>query len=175
MTCSHLAPTALAAHHLLGSFECRSVEQTQWLQCHARQSAATGTTKVLVVTESEAPKSSPTTPGAWQTSRPVTPRTASERELPDISPARRAPRPLGVSLEHEGRGLGAGLLQDIIARTAALGEEIGCRDLLVHAETEDTRDLYLHPHLIPELEPSPTDDLHLGLLMKDIHHTLGST
>jgi hypothetical protein len=32
------------------------------------------------------------------------------------------------------------------------------------------RDFYLH--LLPELEPSPTDDLHLVLLMKDIRRTL---
>lgn len=57
----------------------------------------------------------------------------------------------------EGHGLGAGLLQDVIARTNALGSEIGCRGLLVHAETA---------------EASPTDPLHLFLLMKDIRRTL---
>ncbi|HZR14974.1 MAG TPA: GNAT family N-acetyltransferase [Acidimicrobiia bacterium] len=78
---------------------------------------------------------------------------------------------LGVDSAHEGRGLGAALLQDVIARTYALGEEIGCRGLLVHAETPDARDFYLH--LVPEFETSPTDDLHLFLLVKDIRRTLG--
>jgi hypothetical protein len=32
------------------------------------------------------------------------------------------------------------------------------------------RDFYLHP--VPEFEPSPTDEFHLVLLMKDIHRTL---
>ena len=77
---------------------------------------------------------------------------------------------LGVDVAHEGRGLGAGLLQDVVARTLALGEEIGCRGLLVHAETETARDFYRH--LVPELETSPTDELHLVLLMKDIRRTL---
>ena len=77
---------------------------------------------------------------------------------------------IGVSIEHEGRGLGAGLLADAISRTAQLGTEIGCRGLLVHAETPQARDFYLH--LIPEFESSPTDDLHLVLLMKDILRTL---
>lgn len=58
-----------------------------------------------------------------------------------------------------------------MARTHALGEEIGCQGLLVHAETPDARDFYLH--LVPEFEASPTDDLHLFLLMKDIRRTLG--
>jgi hypothetical protein len=51
-----------------------------------------------------------------------------------------------------------------------LSVDIGCRGLLVHAESSDARDFYLH--LIPEFEPSPTDDLHLVLLMKDIRGSL---
>lgn len=78
---------------------------------------------------------------------------------------------LGVAIPHEGRGLGAGLLADVIARTAQLGTEIGCRGLIVHVETTEARDFYRH--LIPEFDPSPTDELHLVLLMKDIHRTLG--
>ena len=77
---------------------------------------------------------------------------------------------LGVSIQHERRGLGAGMLKDVIKRTAALGTEIGCRGLLVHAETSEASDFYRH--LIPEFEPSPTDELHLLLLMKDILRTL---
>jgi hypothetical protein len=53
-----------------------------------------------------------------------------------------------------------------------VGIEIGCRGLLVHAETSEARDFYLH--LIPEFEPSPTDELHLVLLMKDIVRTLAT-
>ena len=78
---------------------------------------------------------------------------------------------LGVDLAHGGRGLGAGLLTDVIARVAALSGEIGCRGLLVHAESKTARDFYLH--LIPEFEQSPTDELHLVLMLKDIKRTLG--
>ncbi|MFT4264743.1 MAG: hypothetical protein QM572_15270 [Nocardioides sp.] len=78
---------------------------------------------------------------------------------------------LGVDAEHEGRGLGAGLLMDVVARVATLSDEIGCRGLLVHAESQAARDFYLH--LVPEFEQSPTDDLHLVLMLKDIGRTLG--
>ena len=77
---------------------------------------------------------------------------------------------LGVSLDHEDRGLGAGMLRDVVIRTAELGIDIGCRGLLVHAESDEARLFYLH--LVPELEPSHTDELHLILLMKDILRTL---
>lgn len=68
--------------------------------------------------------------------------------------------------DHEGRGLGAGLLQDVFAGLVELSDEIGCRGLLVHAESEEARGFYLH--LASDFERSPTDDLHLVLLMKDI-------
>jgi len=78
---------------------------------------------------------------------------------------------MGVDTRHERRGLGHALLADVIARTAELGTEIGCRGLLVHAESEEARKFYLHA--LPEFEPSPVEPLHLVLLMKDIRATLG--
>ena len=165
-------PVPLARDHELGGFECRSREQTLWLHRHARQSAATGATKVLVV----APASSTEVVAyyAWCMAS-----IAVESAPPRLRKgAGRYPQPvallarLGVSIDHERRGLGAGLLQDVIARTAAVGREIGCRGLLVHAETPDARDFYRH--LIPEFESAPTDELHLVLMMKDILRSLGS-
>jgi hypothetical protein len=46
------------------------------------------------------------------------------------------------------------------------------RGLLVHTESEQAWGIY--EHLIPEFERSPTDSLHLLLLLKDIRRTLGS-
>lgn len=77
---------------------------------------------------------------------------------------------LAVAIEHEGRGLGTGLLVDVISRTVELGTEIGCRGLLIHCETPAARDFYRH--LIPELEPSPTDELHVVVLTNDLGRTL---
>jgi CRP-like cAMP-binding protein len=45
-----------------------------------------------------------------------------------------------------------------------------CCRLLVHAESEQARGFY--EHLIPEFERSPTDPLHMVLLLKDIRRTL---
>jgi hypothetical protein len=77
---------------------------------------------------------------------------------------------LGVHIDHEGAGLGAGMLQDVFTRLIELSDDIGCGGLLVHAESTEARDFYIH--LVPEFEPSPTDPLHLVLLMKDIRRTL---
>ena len=52
----------------------------------------------------------------------------------------------------------------------AISDDIVCRGLLVHGESERAGDFYLH--LIPELERSPTDEVHLVLLLEDVKKTL---
>lgn len=164
------SPRPLAAGDVLDGFECRSVEQTQWLRHHSRQAHAAGTARVLVVTPTD--NDLVVAYYAWSMASisihdaPVRVRKGAGRYPQPVALLAR----LGVSVDHERRGLGAGLLADVISRTAQLGVEIGCRGLLVHAETPTARDFYLH--LVPEFETSPTDDLHLVLLMKDILETL---
>jgi GNAT superfamily N-acetyltransferase len=170
VTGRYRAPEPLAEQHDLSTFTCRSSEQTDWLHRFSRQSAATGTTKVFVVTEAQSLVV--VAYYAWCMAQLTV--TASPRRV--RQGAGRYPQPvallarLGVDTGHEGRGLGAGLLQDVLARLVELSVDIGCRGLLVHAESVEARDFYLH--LVPEFESSPTDDLHLVLLMKDIRRTL---
>ncbi|MBY0441370.1 MAG: N-acetyltransferase [Mycobacteriaceae bacterium] len=164
-------PELLADYHDLAEFQCRSTEQTEWLRRYARQSAQTGTTRVFVVTE---PRHSNRVVAyyAWCMAQ------LNIEAVPDRGRkgAGRYPQPvallarLGVDLNHEGAGLGAGMLQDVFARLIELSDDIGCRGLLVHAESAEARNFYIH--LVPEFEPSPTDQLHLVLLMKDIRRTL---
>ena len=47
---SYHPPELLGHAHELDTVTCSSVEQADWLKRHARQSMATGTTKVFVVT-----------------------------------------------------------------------------------------------------------------------------
>jgi GNAT superfamily N-acetyltransferase len=78
---------------------------------------------------------------------------------------------LAVHRANEGQGLGAALLRDVITRTLALSDRIGCRGLLVHCESDAAASFY--HHLVPEFETSPTDPLHLVLLLKDMRRTFG--
>jgi hypothetical protein len=137
---------------------------------YARVSAAVGTTRVYVVTSDRG--NAAVAYYAWCMAQLATEATPARLR----KDAGRYPQPvallarLGVDIHHEGRGLGAGLLQDVFARLARLSSDIGCRALLVHAESAEAKNFYLH--LVPEFEPSPTDELHLVLLMKDIRRTL---
>lgn len=70
---------------------------------------------------------------------------------------------LAVSQKEQGSGLGKQLLRDAILRTLDAAETIGVRVLLVHAGSEQARAFYLNF----DFEPSPTDSLHLMLLLKD--------
>ena len=168
---TYLAPRRLGPAHLLDAFRCGSGEQTEWLRRFARQSASMGTTKVFVVTESGSERV--VAFYAWCMaqlaieSAPVRLRKGAGRYPQPVALLAR----LGVDLQHEGKGLGAGLLTDVFARVGALSDEIGCRGLLVHAESSIAREFYLH--LVPEFEQSPTDELHLVLMTKDIRRTLG--
>jgi GNAT superfamily N-acetyltransferase len=166
------SPVLLAARHQLAGFRCRSQEQTGWLVDVARQAHGTGTTRVFVVTELDQP--AVVAYYAWCMA------SVAIADLPERlrRGGGRYPQPLallarlGVDEGHEGQGLGAALLVDVITRVASLSDAIGCRGLLVHAESEQARGFY--EHLIPEFERSPTDPLHLLLLLKDIRRTLSS-
>lgn len=78
---------------------------------------------------------------------------------------------LAVSQKEQGRGLGRHLVRDAIIRTLNAAEIVGIRVLLVHAASEDVRRFYLRL----DFEPSPTDPLHLMLLLKDARASMGST
>jgi GNAT superfamily N-acetyltransferase len=71
---------------------------------------------------------------------------------------------LAVDLGEQGRGLGAALLKDAVLRTAQAAEIVGSRALLIHAKDDRARAFYRKFGF----EPSPINDLHLYLLMKDI-------
>ena len=71
---------------------------------------------------------------------------------------------LAVDKTLQGRGIGPALLKDALLRAASAADTIGARALLVHAKDSDARSFYEHFGF----EPSPTDPLHLFLIMKDL-------
>lgn len=164
------APELLSEDHDVDGFECRSPEQSHWLRRYARQATNSGTTRVFVVTPQRS--SDVVAYYGWCMAQLTT--VAAPPRL--RKGAGRYPQPVallarrGVDVRHEGCGLGAALLQDVFARLLEMSDEIGCRGLVVHAESSEARDFYLH--LVPEFEESPTDPLHLVVLLKDIRRTL---
>lgn len=76
---------------------------------------------------------------------------------------------LAVDSSAQKKGLGRALLRDALIRVQAAADQVGIRALLIHAKDESARDFYMRQ---AEFEPSPTDPLHLLLLMKDLKKLL---
>jgi predicted N-acetyltransferase YhbS len=75
---------------------------------------------------------------------------------------------LAVSRENHGRGLGVGMLQDVIRRTLVIAEQAGIRAILTHPIDEDaarftTRFVFI---------ASPLRQQQLLLLLKDARQIL---
>jgi GNAT superfamily N-acetyltransferase len=71
---------------------------------------------------------------------------------------------LAVSVAWKGKGGGAGLLKDAMLRTIQAADIAGIRALAVHAKDDEARAFYERYDFIP----SPSDPMHLFVLLKDI-------
>ena len=76
---------------------------------------------------------------------------------------------LAVDKTEQGAGIGKGLLRDALLRVTGAADIIGGRAVLVHAKDKPAKSFYEHFGF----EPSPIDQFHLYLLLKDIKKTLG--
>ena len=157
---------ALGTGHDVSGFDCGSAEQTIWLRRYALDAQRADTARVYVVCEPDSARvigyyalaaGSVTRAGA-------PPRVAAgtgHYPVPVVILAR-----LGVDVSAQGRGLGTSLVQDALLQTAWIAERIGVRALLIHAETSQVAAFYRR--IDPAFEPSPTDPLHVLLLIKDL-------
>lgn len=168
---AYVRPALLRPDHVLEGFRSRSPEQTQWLVRHARGSHGGGFTRTFVVVERGS--LDVVAYYAWS----MAGLAYEEAPARAVAGAGRYPVPvallarLAVDERHEGRGLGTHLLRDVLARTVEVGTRIGCRALLVHGEGDEAR--AFHRRVLPSFEHSPSDPLHLVLLMKDLRRAVG--
>ena len=76
---------------------------------------------------------------------------------------------LATDRRWHGQGVGKALLRDAMLRTLQAAEIAGIRALAVHAKDEEARRFYEHFDLVA----SPTDPLHLFVLLKDVRRAIG--
>ncbi|MDQ2759665.1 MAG: GNAT family N-acetyltransferase [Actinomycetota bacterium] len=157
-------PEPLTPNHALEQFDCGRASLNQWLQRHALQAAAAGSARTYVIADSQQDRvvGYYALTAAGLEREAATARTIKgmpQYPIPVVLLAR-----LAVDTSVTGRGLGAWLLRDAMSRTLTAAETIGVRAMLVHAIDNHARDFYLRHGL----ELSPTDPLHLMILIKDI-------
>ncbi len=75
---------------------------------------------------------------------------------------------LAVDRRWQGQGVGKALLKDAMQRTLQAADIAGIRALAVHAKDEDARNFYQRFDFIP----SPTDPMHLFMLLKGVRRII---
>lgn len=77
---------------------------------------------------------------------------------------------LAVDRRWQGHGVGKALLKDAMLRTLQAADIAGIRALAVHAKDEEARRFYEHFDFVP----SPSDPMHLLVLLKDVRRIVGA-
>ena len=162
----------LTSEHDLSAFDCGSSAQTTWLRERALQAQQAYTSRAYV----ECPTGSRRVVGyyalaAGSIEAAASParlaRGAGRYAIPVVLLAR-----LGVDLAEQGRGLGGALVRDALLQTTWIADRLGVRALLIHAQDDGAVAFYRH--ISEAFEPSPTDPLHLVLLLKDLRRAVSA-
>ena len=158
-------PEPLGKHHRLDEFECGESALDEWLKRHARAAQASDSARAYVATLEDGE----TVVGYYALAAArVAPDETTARALKGQPRGRPVPAiplaRLAVDREHQGAGLGRSLLQDVLLRCVEAAEAIGARVLLVHAKHDAAKAWYMQYGF----EESPTDPLHLLMLLKDV-------
>ena len=152
----------LRREHVLDAFDCGQPDLNAWPIRYAlqNQSASSAQTYVGLVNESVV--------GYYSLAvGQVEYSDASERLRKGLA---RHPVPimllarLAVHKEWQGKGVGRALLRDAILRTVQASEIAGIRALVVHAKDDAAKRYYEQFDFVS----SPTDPLHLFVLLKDL-------
>jgi len=75
---------------------------------------------------------------------------------------------LAVDVREQAQGIGKGMLKDSLVRTLQASDIAGLRALIVHAKDTQAKAFYERFGF----EPSPIDQFHLMLLLKDLRKTV---
>ena len=156
----------LAAHHDTEAFDCGRPDLNQFLQrfaligeqadssrtyavCRGLRVSGYYSLAVGAVARDEAP--------------PRTGKGLARHPIPVMILAR-----LAVDQMEQAHGLGRALLKDALLRTVQAADIAGIRAMVVHARDAQARRWYEQF----DFDPSPTDPLHLFLVMKDIRRLI---
>jgi GNAT superfamily N-acetyltransferase len=152
----------LAAYHVRTPFDCGKPDLNQFLQRFALPSQQANSSQTYVVCRGSLIAgyySLAVGAVAWDEAPPRTAKGLARHPIPVMILAR-----LAVDQAEQRAGLGRALLKDSLVRTGHAADIAGVRALVVHAKDEKARQWYEQF----DFDPSPSDPLHLFLVMKDL-------
>jgi GNAT superfamily N-acetyltransferase len=163
-----LPPALITAEHRVENFDCGQESLNQYLKRFALTNTAAGTARTYVTTGiGEMSVVGYYSLAAASVEKANVPERVAKgvpnHPVPVVLLAR-----LAIDRRVQGKGLGKALLRDALLRALAAAEVVGIRAMLVHAKDEQAATFYRRFGFVA----SPTDPLHLMLLMKDLRRTL---
>jgi GNAT superfamily N-acetyltransferase len=156
---------SLTRVHGTKEFSSGAPELDRWLERFALVAEAAGTARTYVLVEQEQVLAYYAL-AAGEVRRQELPRRHAagtpRHPIPVILLAR-----LAVASRAQGRGYGGVMLADAARRALAGAEVVGARALIVHARDQRAAAFYEHFAFVR----SPSDPLHLAVLMRDLRKT----
>lgn len=160
-------PVLLSPAHDVSEFDCGKQPLNGFLRRFALQNQKSGKSRTYVATRGEKVVAFHSLAPGGLAPPDVPARIAKGQESQDI-PVILLAR-LAVDKTEQGKGIGAHMLLDALRRAVEGAEVIGGRAILVHAQDAEARYFYQRYGF----EASPTDDLHLLMLVKYLRKTFG--
>jgi GNAT superfamily N-acetyltransferase len=159
----------LRPNHAIEGFDCGREELNRYLLRYAWQNQAAGAAQTYVGLVGDAVIGYHTLAVGH-----VTPEQAPARLTKGLA---RHPVPimllarLAVDRRWQGQGVGKALLKDAMQRTLQAADIAGIRAFAVHAKDDEARRFYERFDFIP----SPTDPMHLFVLLKDVRRIISAS
>lgn len=157
----------LRRDHAVESFDCGRQQLNQYLLRHAWQNQQAGAAQTYVGVVGDAIVGFHTL-AAGQVGYDDAPERLTKglarHPIPIILLAR-----LAVDLRWQDQGVGKALLRDAMQRTLQAANIAGVRAIAVHAKDLEAKRFYQHFDFVP----SPTDPMHLFVLLKELRRLIG--
>ena len=134
-------PVALAAHHQLNAFDCGVASLDDWLKRRAWQNQLGGGSRTFVCADADRQAVAYYALASTAIAAAAT-SGRFRRNMPDPIPVVVVGR-LAITRADPGIGLGRALFQDAGRRSVHAAEAIGIRGMLVHALSDEAKDIYL--------------------------------
>ena len=152
----------LRPNHIIEGFDCGRQELNRYLMRYAWQNQQAGAAKTYVGLVEDAVIGYHTL-AVGQVSSEEAPERLTKGLARHPVPITLLAR-LAVDHRWHGQGVGKALLKDAMQRTLQAADIAGIRAFAVHAKDDEARSFYQKFDFVP----SPTDPMHLFVLLKDV-------